>query len=101
MTVNIEKRFWQFHHDNPGVYELFKQFAFEARKAGFDHYGAKAIFERVRWHIHITTNDREFKLNNNYHSRYARLMARDYPQMDGFFRNRKLKTTTALELNFL
>ena len=32
------KAFNKYHNDNPHVYEMIKQYAFQAIKAGYDHY---------------------------------------------------------------
>lgn len=96
-NMDIELKFWTFHFANPHVYELFKKYAEDVLHAGYEHYGIKAIFERVRWHMDIDTEGGEgFKLNNNYTSRYARLLSQEDKRFCGFFRNRQLKTDTIL-----
>ncbi len=93
----LERKFWAYHNQNPHVFELFERFAKEAARL-HGHYGAKAIFERVRWHMDVETVDaEEFKLNNNYTSRYARLFMLKNPGFDGFFRTRELLTSSRLE----
>ena len=87
--VDYPAAFWRFHQDNPRVYEMFKRFTFRAIRAGFTHYSAKSICERMRWHTDIETRDEEFRLNNNYTAYYARLFMEDHPQHDGFFRKRE------------
>lgn len=85
-----QAQFETYHSENPIVYRLVKKFAHEAWKAGFRQYGMKAIFERIRWHINIETKDIDgFKLNNNYHSFYARKLIKDYPKYQGFFQLRR------------
>lgn len=93
----LDQKFWEYHQENPHVYELFKNFTRAARAAGYNNYSAKAIFERVRWHMSIETKDETgFKLNNNYTSRYARLMEQEHPEYAGFFHKRTMKTSTTL-----
>ncbi|MHC4158885.1 MAG: hypothetical protein ACYSSO_07375 [Planctomycetota bacterium] len=93
----LDAKFWIYHEENPHVFELFTKFAVMAKSAGYQYYSAKAIFERVRWQINIETKDPEgFKLNNNYTSRYARLLVDRRPAFNGFFRNRVLKTRSLL-----
>ena len=42
------------------------------------------------------STDRDgFKLNNNFTSRYARLIEREHPELRGFFRKRRLRARTA------
>ncbi len=79
MTTRAEQinSAWElFHQQNPQVWELFKRFANEARAANLVRYSAKAIYERIRWHLNVelkVAGDAPAKLNNNFHSRYARL----------------------------
>lgn len=83
-------RAWStFHSENPSVYRTFIRFTFEAMDAR-RHYSAKAIFERMRWHLDIETESADdFKLNNNYPAFYARLFMRDHPKLPGFFHTRE------------
>lgn len=91
--MNIQMKFEEFHANNPHVYKLIMRFIGEAKRRGFKHYTIKGIFERVRWHMNIETyatgND-EFKLNNNFTSRYVRLIEQRHPELTGFFRTREL-----------
>jgi len=87
----LQKAFEQFDKDNPHVWNLFVQFAFRAIRKGFNHYGAKTIFEAIRYHSDIVTKDKDFKLNNDYTAYYARKFEREYPEHRGFFRMRKVK----------
>ena len=88
----IERDFRKFHAENPHVYELLCVKAREAKAAGHARYGIKSIFERVRWHYQIELRHLEepFKLNNNYTSRYARLIMAQEPDLAGFFEIREL-----------
>lgn len=87
----ILKRFLEFHSENPHVYELFEKFTKEVIRSGRSHYGAKAIMERIRWHLDVETSDAEgFKINNNYTSLYVRLLERRKPMFEGFFSKREV-----------
>jgi hypothetical protein len=90
----IDQRFATFHGDYPQVYRLMVGFARQARKRGYEHYGIAAITERARWEVHMTWGpDWEgFKLNNDFKSRYARLIMDTEPDLAGFFRVRRLRT---------
>lgn len=89
--MTIQQRFEKFHQDNPAIYELIMRFTKEAQRRGFKNYSIKGIFERVRWHMNIETDSKdEFKLNNNYTSRYVRLIEQKHPELSGFFRTREL-----------
>lgn len=86
----IEGRFQRFHAENPHILDLFIKKAEEVKRAGDNAFGAKAIAEQVRWDRRIRTKDRTFKLNNNYVSRYARLVAKQRPDLAGLFETRNL-----------
>lgn len=88
MNPTLKNIWWEFHTQNPHVYELFKQFTFQVIDAGFENYSVNAIFERIRWHTDIETRGSSFKLNNNHRAYYARLFHHDHPEHDGFFRTR-------------
>lgn len=88
--ASIQARFERFHADHPEVYALLVRFTREAKDMGRRaHYGVAAVFERARWHAEIEKTE-EFKLNNNYRSRYARLIMEQEPDLDGFFSLREL-----------
>ena len=42
----------------------------------------------------------EFKVNNNFSSRYARLLVNDDPSFDGFFAMRELRNTSKVDADF-
>ena len=88
----IEERFKLFHEANPQVWELFKKFTFEAIAAGLAHYSSDAVAQRIRWHTTVETKPvaegDSTKINDHYRAYYARMFHREFPQHDGFFRNR-------------
>lgn len=86
---SIDAAFHRFNIENPHVRILFCGFAFELLLRGRSG-SAKLIFERMRWEYLISTTDVEFKLNNNYTSRMARLAMDTYPSLRGFFELRVL-----------
>ena len=88
----LQQRFQDYHYRNPHVFKLFRRFAEYAMKEGRKHFGAKAIMERVRWEVNIETSDpEEFKINNNYTSRYVRLLEAVDAKFKGFFSKRELR----------
>jgi hypothetical protein len=87
----LEKKFMEFHKENPHVYELFKRYTKAAMATGRQNYSAYAIFERIRWHTDIETNEAlGFKLNNNHRPYYARMFAADHPKYAKFFKTKVL-----------
>jgi len=85
---DIVDSFVAYHTENPHVFNVFRRFAKDLKDAGRKHYGAKAIFERVRWHFAVESKADDFKLNNNYPSCYARLLIAMDPTFSDFFETR-------------
>jgi hypothetical protein len=89
----IQARFEQFDREHPDVYALFKRFAQELRDGGREHYGARAIMERIRWHMATSSQGTaDFKINDHYAPRYARKLIAECPEFAEFFELRRLKT---------
>jgi hypothetical protein len=86
----IERDFWAFHVSNPRVYAELRDHALHLRSKGRSHYGIKALFEVVRFHRALQTQDKcsEWKLNNNYTALYARMLMANEPELRDFFRIR-------------
>lgn len=94
----IDESFFEFHKSCPLIFDLFYTYAKEVMDAGIKHYSMDAVMHRVRWHLSIETKgDDGFKINNNYSSRYSRLLTKFHPEFKQFFRKRKLKTFSILE----
>lgn len=89
----VVEDFTKFHVEHPEVYELFKRFAWDARKAGHKRYGANAIIQRIRWHTSVDTAGEDFKINNNHYPCYARLLMMNDPSFVGFFETRRTPGT--------
>lgn len=87
----LDESFRRFHEANPHVYDALRLVALHAARRG-RRVGIKAIYERVRWEYQVQTARQEdaYKLNNNYTSRYARLLMENEPELAGFFEIRKL-----------
>jgi hypothetical protein len=92
MANRIDNAFQAFHDANPEVWKLFQQFTFLLIDKKFQHYSADAVCHQIRWHTAVVTSDRDFKLNNNFTSRYARLFHKEYPKHSTFFRTRTLNS---------
>lgn len=92
----ILERFAEYHKANPHIFRLFCRFAEQVADAGFEHYSARGIFHRIRWHTDVETrSDREgFKLSN-YHSPYYARMYEIATGRHGFFRNRECRSASA------
>jgi len=87
----VQARFEAYHAAHPEVWQLFVQYATQAKLRGMAKYSATSIIERIRWHHHVDQGNEAFKINNNYVSRYARKLVAEDPRFDGFFEMRELK----------
>lgn len=91
-TTRLDRAFEQFHAANPGVYDTIRDLALELRHEGHEKAGIKMLWEVARWKlIRSTKGDRQFKLNNNLTSRYARLLMDREPDLAGMFDLRELR----------
>ena len=90
--LSIDERFRLFDRAHPEVFRLFRQYAEFIRGKGHDRYSADAILHRIRWHFAIDKGDRDFAINNNFSSRYARLLMEVDPAFVGFFEVRELRS---------
>lgn len=70
----IREAFREFHGKNPHVYDELVTLARGLVRAGHRRIGIGMLFEVLRWQRMLATTGDEFKLNNNYRSRYARLI---------------------------
>lgn len=91
-SSSIEANFDLFHQANPFVYRSLVKLARDLHRRGHRKVGMKMLFEVLRWQWSMATADpaSEFKLNNNYTSRYARLIMDNEPDLAGIFEVRKL-----------
>ena len=71
------------------VVEVFERLAFNVIERGFEHYSARALLHRIRWHYRIEKGERDFKCNNNWTARLARWFMAEHPQHAGFFITRE------------
>lgn len=85
----MERAFHAFIAEHPEVWRLFVRFTLEKIDRRYEHYGAHAMLERVRWETDTGADAPDLKLNNNFAAFFAREFHRTYPQHDGFFRTRR------------
>lgn len=92
---SIDARFEAFIRENPRIVDLFERFALEVIRSGRQRYSADAICHRIRWHVAVETRGDDFKLNDHFPSRLARLFMQKHPQHAGFFETRELRERRA------
>lgn len=90
---SIQEAFEKFHAANPFVYEALRRLALELVERGRKKIGIGMLTEVVRWEYARQTSDAssDFKINNNYRSRYARLLMENVEELEGVFEVRELK----------
>jgi hypothetical protein len=90
----LDQQFTAFHRLNPWVYDTLVTLARDLVDHGQPRIGIGMLFEVMRWHWFMTTIDpvSEFKLNNNYRSRYARLIMDQEPDLFDVFEVRALRS---------
>ena len=89
----IEERFLEFHALNPHVYRNLVSLARRLKASGQRRTSMKFLIERLRWEYIEKTNRSgdEYAINNDYTSRYARLLMDTCPDLNGFFETRALR----------
>jgi hypothetical protein len=88
-SKTIDEAFADFHAAHPEVYTQLVRMARQSK------VGMKMLFEVLRWEriIQGLPDETEmFKLNNNYTSRYARLIMSENEFLVGMFEIRELKS---------
>ena len=86
--------FWTFHRKHPEVYDALARLARQGVRAGKTKLGIGMLYEVVRWEriiARLPARDEQWKLNNNYRSRYARLIMEE-PGLAGIFDVRRITT---------
>lgn len=92
---NHEARFREFHANNPEVYKELVDLARIAISKGKKKIGIRMLWEVMRWNrFLVTTDESQYKLNDHYYSRYARLIMDQEPDLASIFEVRELKTST-------
>ena len=89
-SATIDEQFQAFHEANRWVYDALVQLARQRVEAG-RKVGIKALVERLRWDWELATTGDTWKLNNNFTSRYARLMMSREADLVGLFETRELR----------
>lgn len=70
------------------VCHLFEKLTLDLWNAGWEHYSARAVLHRIRWHKHVDIGDRSFKCNNNWTPALARWFMALHPYTGDFFHTR-------------
>lgn len=87
----IQQRFEAFHEANPWIYRALVALARDWIERGHSRAGIKSFIEVVRWQYGRQSSGEPWKLNNNFTSRYARLIAAQEPDLADLFETRELR----------
>lgn len=87
----IQDRFESFNALNPWVLESFERMTADYLSRGHARIGIGMLTEVLRWHYSRQTAGDAFKINNDYRSRYVRLLIERHPEWADAFQCRTLK----------
>lgn len=89
--LSIQQKFELFHAANPWVYTAFEKLTADWVERGKRRIGIGMLTEVIRWHYGRQTTGDGFKVNNNFRSRYVRLLLNKHPEWSTVFETRELK----------
>jgi hypothetical protein len=91
--ATIQERFQAFHEANPWVLNVLEQLTADMLAKGHRRIGIRMLWEVLRWQYNRRTIDpsSSFKVNDQYHSRYVRLLIERHPEWADVFSTRILK----------
>lgn len=93
--MSLHDKFIAFYQANPSVYAELVKLARDFKNAGHKKMGIGMLWEVLRWQRAMKTvdpNGDDWKLNNDFRSRYARTIMQNEPDLRGFFEVRELKS---------
>ncbi|MFE0640164.1 hypothetical protein [Streptomyces sp. NPDC058877] len=90
--ATIQERFEAFHELNPWVLDELETMTARCVSQHWPRVGIAMLFELLRWRYGEATRGDEFRLNNNFRSRYVRLLLERHPEWTHLFSTRALRT---------
>ncbi len=92
--ASIQWRFETFHRNNPLVYAQLVRMTRDLVARGRQKVGIGMLWEVLRWQVVMGTFDpsSEYKLNDHYRSRYARLIMEQEVDLAEIFETRGLRS---------
>jgi hypothetical protein len=91
--MSIQTRFNLFHQANPWVLAAFERLTVDWLAKGHTRVGIGMLTEILRWQHGRRTVGDPFKINNDYRSRYVRLMLERHPEWEQAFETRELRAS--------
>lgn len=93
--MSIDDCFEDFHRKHPEIYQTLKSTALKWVARGARRISVKALYEVARMNHWLSVSSGDpWTLNNNYTSRYARMLAAE-PELRGLIELRAIKGTQA------
>ena len=92
--LTIADRFEEFDRLNPQVLRMLESKAARLIDRGWKRIGIGWLCEVLRYEYAIETNDpnSKFRLNNDFRSRYARLLIEKHPDWSDIIATRELRS---------
>lgn len=90
----IQYAFEKFDDENPHIYDMIVRFTQDIQHSGRRKTSISLIIERIRWEVYTstTTQDVDFKISNDFRSRYVRKLVEDHPEFREMFVMKELRT---------
>lgn len=85
------KQFEEYDKQNPQIFDAFCRFTRQCVREGHTKLGAHFIMHLIRWKSSVRGAG-PVKVNHNYFPYYARKFMKIYPEHQGLFELRQLKT---------
>ena len=91
-SLTIAERFDQFHDANPWIFDALVALAEDEVRRGHERTSIDMLVHVVRWEYRrrvVSTS--ALRVNNDYTSRYARLITEQRPDLAHLFETRRLR----------
>ncbi|MFI9157481.1 hypothetical protein [Kitasatospora aureofaciens] len=91
-NASIQARFEAFHQLNPWVLRELERRTADCVDNGWKRISIGMLWELLRYRYgQVTRGEDEFRLNNNWRSRYVRLLLERHPEWEPLFETRALR----------
>ncbi len=90
-NATIAERFTAFHDANGWVLTALEDLTRDWLAHGHHKVGIGALVEVVRWQYGRATQGDPFRINNDFWSRYSRLIVQRHPEWADVFETRSLR----------
>ncbi|MFD8022552.1 hypothetical protein ACFV6G_19275 [Streptomyces lavendulae] len=91
-NLSIQERFEAFHDLNPWILAKLEAMTADCVERGLPRVGIGMLFEVLRYEYGRATRGDTWRLNNNFRSRYVRLLLEQHPEWSPVFELRGLRS---------